>query len=75
MPRGQCRFMFLISSGRSPRLTSRMPFAMSEPKRIYAGRPRDRSFEAYVDWIRDFVARLVPNAAVGEPPKKSHSEC
>jgi hypothetical protein len=37
---------------------------MSEPKRIYAaGRPRDRSFEAYVDWVRDFVARLIPGAA------------
>ncbi len=51
---------------------------MSEPKRTYAaGRPRDRSFEAYVDWIRDFVARLVPNAAAQDltnPEERAKAE-
>ena len=50
---------------------------MSEPKRIYAGRPRDRSFDAYVEWVRDFVARLVPGAAaqdLTDPAERAKTE-
>ena len=50
---------------------------MSEPKRIYAGRPRDRSFEAYVAWVSDFVARLVPGAAaqdLTDPAERAKTE-
>ncbi len=50
---------------------------MGEPKRIFAGRPRDRSFEAYVDWVRDFVARLVPGVAAQDltnPAERAKTE-
>ncbi len=50
---------------------------MGEPKRIFAGRPRDRSFEAYVDGVRDFVARLVPGMAAQDltnPAERAKTE-